>query len=81
VPRWIQEELKCACGVIDCPEKQIGFLGPTPCATAEEWEAEYAEKLSRTPEQHRADQVAWEALHGHGFQEEEPEADEEDEHE
>jgi hypothetical protein len=66
-PRWLREEVECPCGRgVGCPEMRVGFLGPEPCATVEEWTAEYAATMHRTPEQCRADETAWWALQQRG---------------
>jgi hypothetical protein len=37
---WLVEQ-PCACGQTHCPERRIGLLVPTHCATAEEWQARF----------------------------------------
>jgi hypothetical protein len=46
---WLAAQ-PCACGLVGCPERTVGLLIPTPCATIEEWEARYHREHAVTHE-------------------------------
>jgi hypothetical protein len=59
VPRWVEEELPCACGLIGGEQLRIGFLGPERIEDPDAWYQHYQAEAATSPEQQAAERQAW----------------------